>query len=283
MIRVACVQTASGTDVEANLTAAAADVRRAGEEGATLIALPECVAYRSGDSGVRAVARPDADNPMLDGLRALAAETSVWLLVGSLPVLADDGRIWNRSYLLDDGGAVRAHYDKIHMFDVDLAGEERHRESAVYRPGERAVVVPTPFGRIGMTVCYDVRFPQLYRALAKAGADILTVPANFTEQTGRAHWHVLLRARAIETGCYVVAPAQAGTYGNGRRSFGHSLVVGPWGEILADGGDEVGVVLAEIEPTRVAAARAMVPSLTHDRPFDAPEPARDQAVRRTGS
>src|SRR5919107_1341719 len=191
-------------------------------------------------------------------------------LIRAMPVRADDKRIANRSFLFDPNGAVAARYDKIHMFDVDLPNGETYRESGAYRPGGDTVVAETPWGRLGMSICYDVRFPHLYRALARAGAEFLSVPSVFTVPTGRAHWHVLLRARAIENGCFVFAPAQWGEHAGGRRSYGHSLIVDPWGEVLADGGEGTGIVTARIDPARVAEARRSVPSLTHDRSFTPP-------------
>src|SRR5207247_1825859 len=179
-------------------------------------------------------------------------------------------RLANRSFLIDAGGAIVSRYDKIHMYDIDLPGGESYRESNAYRPGGRTIVAETPWGRLGMSVCYDVRFPHLYRALAQAGADFLAVPSVFTVPTGRAHWHVLLRARAIENACFVFAPAQWGEHTAGRKSYGHSLIVDPWGEVMADGGEAVGVVTARIDPARIAEARRSVPSLTHDRAFTPP-------------
>ena len=217
---------------------------------------------RSAHSGTIALLVPDIRNPFF---AELARETGAWILGGTLHVLLDDGRAANRSYLFDAGGRVVASYDKIHMFDVTLKDGESYRESATFRPGERAVVAASPWGGIGMTVCYDVRFAYLYRALAQAGASILTVPAAFTVPTGRAHWHTLLRARAIETGCFVVAPAQTGSHDQGRQTYGHSLLIAPWGEVLADAGTDVGFITADLDLDRVAEARGMVPSLTHDR------------------
>jgi predicted amidohydrolase len=228
-------------------------------------------------------ARREADDPFLAGMRELARELGAWLLLGSLVIDpagesgADPGgggggeeRLANRSFLIDGAGAIVARYDKIHMFDIDLPGGESYRESNAYRPGSQTVVAETPWGRLGMSVCYDVRFPHLYRALAQAGADFLTVPSVFTVPTGKAHWQVLLRARAIENGCFVFAPAQWGEHAAGRRSYGHSLIVDSWGEIMADGGEEVGIITARIDPARIAEARGMVPSLTHDRAFTPP-------------
>ncbi len=223
-------------------------------------------------------ARPEADDPFLAGMRELARELGIWLLLGSLVIdpagepgaTEGEERLANRSFLLDAAGGIVARYDKIHMFDIDLPGGESYRESNAYRPGGHTVVAETPWGRLGMSVCYDVRFPQLYRALAQAGADFLAVPSVFTVPTGRAHWHVLLRARAIENGCFVFAPAQWGEHTAGRKSYGHSLIVDPWGEVLADGGEEVGIVTARIDPARIAEARHTVPSLAHDRAFTPP-------------
>jgi predicted amidohydrolase len=224
-------------------------------------------------------ARREADDPFLAGMRELARDTGAWILVGSLVIdpagepgaEANEERLANRSFLIDAQGAIVARYDKIHMFDIDLPGGESYRESNAYRPGGRTVVAETPWGRLGMTVCYDVRFPHLYRALAQAGADFLAVPSVFTVPTGTAHWHVLLRARAIENGCFVFAPAQWGEHAGGRRSYGHSLIVDPWGEVLADGGEQPGIITAKIDPERIAKARGIVPSLQHDRAFTPPE------------
>ncbi len=269
MLRAACVQVSAGTEIGPNLEAAGDLIRRARDGGATFIATPENVSMIvQGRAAVLERVRPEADHPGIPFFADLARETGAWLLAGSLGILLDDGeRVANRSYLFDDAGAVVATYDKIHMFDVDLESGESYRESSTFRPGDRAVVAPSPWGGIGLSICYDVRFPHLYRALAKAGASILTVPAAFTVPTGRAHWHVLLRARAIETGCFVIAPAQVGAHDQGRRTFGHSLIISPWGEVLADAGEAVGVVTADLDLDRVAEARRMVPSLTHDRPF----------------
>jgi len=266
--RLACVQATTGNDMAANLAAATAAGRAARDGGADLIAYPEVVAMMEPDRALAVQkAAPAADHPALRAFQALAAETGAWVLAGSITVRHPDGTLGNRSYLLDAAGGIVASYDKIHMFDVDLAGGESYRESATYRPGDSAVVADTPWGRLGMTVCYDLRFPHLYRDLAKAGADFLSVPSAFTVPTGEAHWHVLLRARAIETGAWVFAPAQCGTHAGGRRTYGHSLVVDPWGRIVADGGEAPGITFADIDPAAVATARRAVPSLTHDRPY----------------
>ncbi len=268
---VACVQTNSGREPEANIRAVSDLIRRARDAGSEFILAPEMVNMLEPDKDLLlAGARSEADDPTLAAFRDLARETGAWLLAGSLAVRAenDAGKLANRSFLIAPAGEIAARYDKIHMFDVDLGDGERHRESRTYRPGTKAVAADLPWGRLGMTVCYDMRFPQLYRALAHQGAEFFSVPAAFTRPTGRAHWHVLLRARAIETGAFVFAPAQCGEHAAGRKTYGHSLIVDPWGEVLADGGEEVGVVTARIDPGRVAEARAKVPAISSDRDFD---------------
>lgn len=272
-LSVACVQLTSTTKIEENIAISTALIREAHAKGAQLIALPEVVNLCQRRSELAlAAARPADAEPALAAYRALADELKTWLLVGSLAIkLPGDSRLANRSFLIDSAGSIVASYDKIHMFDVNLANGETFRESRTYRPGDRAVVAPTPWGPLGMTVCYDVRFPYLYRSLAHAGARMIAVPSAFTRRTGEAHWHILLRSRAIETGCFVFAPAQCGDHEDGRKSYGHSLVVGPWGEVLADGGEEPGVVLATLDFAQVEKARSMIPSLSHDRTYPAPE------------
>jgi deaminated glutathione amidase len=275
---VACLQHTAGPDPEANLRQVADLVRRARDAGAQFVMTAEASNVIASGKERRDRARREGDDPFLAGMRELARELGCWLLLGSLVIDpsgepgADPGeaRLANRSFLIDAAGRVVARYDKIHMFDIDLPGGESYRESNAYRPGKGTVVAETPWGRLGMSVCYDVRFPHLYRALAQAGADFLSVPSVFTVPTGRAHWQVLLRARAIENGAFVFAPAQWGAHPGGRRSYGHALIVDPWGEVLADGGEEVGFVTAAIDPARVAEARRAVPSLMHDRPFTPP-------------
>ena len=274
----ACIQHTAGPDPEPNLRLVSDLIRRAREAGADFIMTPEASNFIESGKRRRDKARREAEDPFLAGMRELARELGVWLLLGSLvidpsgePGAAEgEERLANRSFLLDATGRIVARYDKIHMFDIDLPGGESYRESNAYRPGGQTVVAETPWGRLGMSVCYDVRFPHLYRALAQAGADFLSVPSVFTVPTGRAHWHVLLRARAIENGSFVFAPAQWGEHAAGRKSYGHSLIVDPWGEVLTDGGEEVGFVTARIDPARIAEARRSVPSLTHDRPFTPP-------------
>lgn len=276
-MRAGLVQLNVGDDPAANLPATLALVRAAAKGGAGFVLTPECTNCLSANRDhQRRVLRTEADDPTLSALRNQAASLGIWLLVGSLGLKTDDpdGRFANRSFLLTPTGEVSARYDKIHMFDVNVSETEVYRESSGYRPGSRATLADTPFGKVGMTVCYDIRFPHLYRSLAQAGADILTVPAAFNHITGAAHWKTLLRARAIETGCYVLAPAQTGfhaeTIGKGRRTHGHSLAVAPWGEVLSDAGDQPGVTYAEIDLAEVTRARARVPSLQHDRSFGGP-------------
>lgn len=272
-VSIACVQVNAGDDVAANMDAAIAHAREAREQGARFLTFPENVAFMAPDGkGVREAASPESSHEALARFRALAKELDAWLLVGSLAVVPDggDGRVANRCFVLDDKGETVARYDKIHMFDVTLAGGESYRESSTYQAGDKAVVVETPFGRLGLSICYDLRFPYLYRALAKGGAEIITVPSAFTRATGRVHWHTLLRARAIETGCFVVAPAQCGSHPRGRETYGHSLIIDPWGKVIAEGDEAPGVIVADIDRTAVARARGQIPSLDHDRDFTGP-------------
>ncbi len=278
-MRAGLVQLNVSDDPGANLTETVALVRAAVQGGAQFVLTPECTNLLSSNRDhQRSLLHQQATDPTLAALRAEAQAGQVWLLIGSLGLKTDDadGRFANRSFLIRPDGGIAATYDKIHMFDVNLSETEVYRESAAYRPGTLAVLADTSIGKIGMTVCYDVRFPALYRRIAQAGAQILTVPAAFNHITGVAHWEILLRARAIETGCYVLAPAQTGfhpemlTGGKGRTTFGHSLAISPWGEVIADAGTDPGVTFAEIDPDAVKRARARVPSLTHDRNFDGP-------------
>lgn len=265
----ALIQTTSGRDPSATVDGILPSIEEAAGEGAEFVMLPETVGMMEPDPKLlREKAKPEAETIPLERFRDAAARAGVWLLVGSLVVEAEDGdKLANRSFLVDGSGEIQARYDKIHLFDVELSSGERYRESANYRHGDRMVTAETPWGSLGMTVCYDLRFPHLYRAQAHKGADFLSVPSAFTRPTGQAHWHTLLRARAIETGCYVFAPAQCGEHEGGRQTYGHSLVVDPWGEVVADGGDIPGIVVADVDVSRVAAARAQVPSLNHDRDF----------------
>jgi len=266
--KIACVQNCAVAEVERNIDIAARLTRAAIDRGAAIVCLPE---YFSGvalkDGLLHPAAFEEARHPVLQAFADLARERRAWLLLGSLGVLAGDGRIFNRGYLLDPQGAVVARYDKIHMFDVELTQGAPLRESATIAPGDCAVLADAGFCTMGLTICYDLRFPHLYRQLAQAGAEVLAIPAAFTKVTGEAHWHVLNRARAIENGCYVVAPCQYGTLTGGAACFGHSLIVDPWGTVLADGGDAEGIVLADIDLAEVGRARSRIPALSHDRPF----------------
>jgi deaminated glutathione amidase len=272
----ACVQTNTSDEMARNLTEVGDLVRRARDRGADFIATPEVVALMDRGPGMKQQAVAEEAHPFRALFSELARETGAWLLLGSMAVHADeDERLANRSLLFDPAGNVVQRYDKMHMFDVNLEGNESYRESRRYRPGERAALARLPWGVLGMTVCYDLRFPYLYRSLAKAGADFLTIPSAFAVPTGRAHWEVLMRARAIETGCYVIAPAQCGEHAQGRKTYGHSIIVAPWGEVLVQAENEVGIYMAEIDTTEVAKARHQVPSLEHDRAYSGPEPAAD--------
>ena len=277
MLRAALIQMTSGEDPGANCDQLRTDLHTALAGGATFALSPEVTNCISGDRAhQRRVFHHQEDDPTLAMVRKEAEALGMWVLIGSLGMLTHDadGRFANRSFLIAPDGGIAAQYDKIHMFDVNVSETETYRESAFYRPGTRAVVAKTDFARVGMTVCYDVRFPYLHRKLAHAGAGILTVPAAFSAVTGAAHWHTLLRARAIETGCFVLAPAQTGVHyvkdGKERRTYGHSLAVAPWGEVLADAGEACGVTFVDLDLSKVAKARARVPSLSHDRGFDGP-------------
>lgn len=277
---VALIQNRASGDMGANIASCTALARQAHDEGADLICLPEFFScLHVGDGGLDAGPYPEEQHPALEAFSALARELGTWIQPGSIAVRLPSGKLRNRAVMLDASGEVVARYDKVHMFDVDLADGESYRESAIFEAGDRAVLAPTPWGLLGMTVCYDLRFAYLYRALAQAGASYLTVPAAFMRTTGRAHWHVLLRSRAIETGCYVFAPCQWGAHGDA-VTYGHSLVVAPWGEVLADGGEQGGVVMVEVDPAKVDEARAMVPALRHDRPIASPKPVSVGRVKR---
>ncbi|MBU6297946.1 MAG: carbon-nitrogen hydrolase family protein [Alphaproteobacteria bacterium] len=269
--RIACVQLRSTDDVAENVQLASSRIREAHAKGAQFIATPENTTLMASDGGAKLERSfREEDDFALLAFRTLAAELGVWLLIGSLAIKVSDSKTANRSFLINPKGDVVARYDKIHLFDVDLPSGEQYRESNTVAGGHRAVTADLPWGRVGLSICYDVRFPHLYRALAQSGAFLLVVPSAFTETTGRAHWHVLMRARAIENGAFVIAPAQGGTHANGRKTYGHSLIVAPWGEVLAEADAEPGVIVADIDPTWSVDARARVPNLRHDRPFEAP-------------
>jgi predicted amidohydrolase len=267
--RAGLVQLRSGRTVASNLDKAEALVRRAAKGGAQYVQTPENTGIMElKPELVLAAAESEGKSAPLAWARALARELGIWLHIGSIAIKLDQNRVANRSYLLDPKGRVTARYDKLHMFDVDLAGGESYRESQYFRPGAKAVLADLPFGRFGLSICYDLRFASLYRALAAAGAELIAIPAAFTKQTGEAHWHVLTRARAIETGAFVLAATQGGLHENGRSTFGHSIVVSPWGEVLAEAGEEPGVIFADIDLAASEEARARIPAIKHGREFE---------------
>ena len=275
-MRAALVQLNSGDQPAENLPQTVNFIRQAAQNGAEFILTPEVtniVSLRRVHQ--QQVLKSETEDETLHHLRHLADELNIWLLIGSLALLTNDpdGRFANRSFLIGPDGQIVCRYDKIHMFDVEISKGESYRESSGYRPGTALAMANTPIGNIGLTVCYDMRFPALYNSLANSGAEIITVPSAFSPVTGAAHWHVLLRARAIETGCFILAPAQCGTHvateGKSRQTFGHSMAVSPWGEIMADGGTEPGTTIVDIDTTEVGKARGRIPSLSHSRPFTA--------------
>lgn len=274
--RAALVQMRCGRSVAPNLDAAETAIRGAAKAGAHYVQTPEnTILMELSSKKLFAAVEPEEGNPAVARFKALAAELGLWLHIGSMAIRLSDEKVANRAMLFTPEGEIAARYDKIHMFDVDLPNGETYRESKNYEPGSKAVLADLPWGRLGLATCYDLRFPALYRELAHAGADFLTAPSAFTKVTGAAHWHVLLRARAIETGCYVFAAAQGGMHEAGRATYGHSLVVSPWGEILAEAGTEPGVIFADIDPAQVAEARARIPSLQHDASFSVAAPGAD--------
>jgi deaminated glutathione amidase len=271
--KVGLVQMRAGPDPRTNLAAVLAAVEQAKRAGAAYVLTPEMTNIMEVKRERLFAAITDEErDPTLAALRETARKLSLYVHIGSLAIRASPDKAANRSFLIDCRGEVIARYDKIHMFDVDLANGESYRESRNYRAGDLAVVADLPWGRLGVTVCYDLRFPALYRALAEASASFFSIPSAFTKQTGEAHWHALIRARAIENGCFVFAAAQGGKHESGRETYGHSLVVDPWGRILAEGGTEPGVIVADVDPAEVAAARSRIPSLHHGRRFELIEP-----------
>lgn len=261
----------SGRDPAANIAVAESLIREAAGEGARYVLTPEMTNILNREApAIAEVVSFEDDDPALATFRALARDLDIHLHVGSLAIKVEGGVV-NRGYMIGPDGSILARYDKIHMFDVDLAGGDTRRESRLYRPGDSAVAVDLPWARVGMSICYDLRFPQLYRALAHAGAQVLAIPSAFTKQTGQAHWHILIRARAIETGSFVLAAAQGGRHEDGRETYGHSLIVDPWGRILGEAGEDPGVIIAEIDVGASDAARAQIPVLQHDREFLRPE------------
>jgi predicted amidohydrolase len=273
IFKAAMIQMRSGLTPAGNIDAAAKLIGDAKAAGADYVQTPEMtnIMEVKRERLFATIVEEDADTSLAT-FRELARKLGLYIHVGSLAIKVAPDKAANRGFLIDPQGRITARYDKIHMFDVDLGNGESYRESRSYRAGEQAVLSELPWGRLGLTVCYDLRFPALYRALAEAGASFLAIPSAFTQKTGEAHWHVLMRARAIENGCFVFAAAQGGTHENGRDTFGHSLIVDPWGKILAEGGTEPGVVMAEIDPAQVASARSRIPSLQHGRRFEMVEP-----------
>jgi deaminated glutathione amidase len=276
--RVGLIQMRSAREPQVNTDDAARMIGEAKTGGADYVLTPEMTNIMElSREKLFSTIVPEENDASLATFRELARALGIYVHVGSLAVKVSPDKAANRAFLIDRKGEIVARYDKIHMFDVDLADGERYRESRSYRAGDLAVTADLPWGRLGVTICYDLRFPALYRALAEAGASFLAIPSAFTRQTGEAHWHVLMRARAIENGCYVLAAAQGGRHENGRETFGHSLAVDPWGRIVAEGGIEPGVVFADVDPAQVAAARAKVPSLQHGRRFEILEPMAEPA------
>jgi predicted amidohydrolase len=283
--RAAAVQMRTGIDVARNVAAAEALIREAAGQGAGYVLTPEMTTILDRERPrLLAAISPEESDPSLKRFQALARELGIHLHIGSMAIKLGEDEVANRGFLIGPDGVIRARYDKIHMFDVDLAGGESYRESRLYRPGNAAIVVDLPWMRLGMTVCYDVRFPNLYRVLARSGAAVMAVPAAFTRTTGEAHWHVLIRARAIETGSFILAAAQGGSHEDGRETYGHSMIVDPWGRILAEAGTEPGVITAEIDPQMSATMRGRIPALANERAFSAPAAAAgDEAfARKTG-
>jgi predicted amidohydrolase len=279
----ACLQMRSGRDPLANRDAAVTLAREAAAQGASFVQTPEMTSLVERErSALFAKVGPQETDATVNALREVARERRIVVQIGSVAVTEGD-RIANRAILIDAEGEVVATYDKIHLFDVDLPNGERWRESATYAGGNEAPLVETPWGWLGMTICYDVRFPALYRALAEAGASFLSAPACFTKQTGEAHWHILHRARAIETGAFMISAAQGGRHEDGRETYGHSIIVDPWGRVLAEGGTEPGVILAEIDPALVGEARARIPALRHGRPFEVVRIALSEEVPRAAT
>lgn len=268
-LRVALLQLTSSDDVSDNITATVAMIEKAVAGGAEFILTPETTHLMEMDRE-KALKKTfsQKDDPGLKAFQAVAKKHGIWLLIGSLTINLGDNRLANRSFLISPDGEIKAQYDKTHLFDVDLAGGESYRESTLYEAGDKAVLAKTPFGGVGLSVCYDLRFPYLYRLYGEQGAKILTIPAAFTETTGAAHWHTLLRARAIETGCFVLAPAQCGKHATGRSTYGHSLIVGPWGDIISDGGEATGITFANLDLANCDKARQTVPSLKHTRKLE---------------
>lgn len=267
-LNVACLQTQPKADFQSALSEALALAEAAVSVGAQFLALPEyCGGLQTREAAFVPPSAPEDAHPVLLGLQRFARDHKVWMLIGSVAVPADNGQITNRSFIVDNHGYIRARYDKLHLFDVQLSASKSYRESDKVSPGQSAVIVDALQTHLGLSICYDLRFPMLYRELAQAGAEILCIPSAFTRATGEAHWHILNRARAIENGAFVISPCAIGDVPGGGESYGHSLIINPWGDVLADGGALPGVVHTVIDLDEVSAARSRIPSLTHDRPY----------------
>ncbi|MDB3944927.1 carbon-nitrogen hydrolase family protein [Gammaproteobacteria bacterium] len=280
LLNIACLQTSPQPEFQSALDLAVSLAEEAVAKGAEFITTPEyCGGLKTQGPAFTPPSAPEESHPVLNGLRTFAKNKKKFFLIGSIAINGPDNKILNRSFVIDDKGNIISRYDKIHLFDVNLSERRSYRESASVHGGNKAVICKTPFAMMGQTICYDLRFPNLYRELSQSGAEILFVPAAFTQKTGQAHWHVLNRARAIENGAFVVAPCAIGKVDGGGASYGHSLIINPWGEILADGGDQVGVINAVIDLDEVGTARQRIPSLRHDKSFDITEDIEIKATR----
>ena len=268
LVKIACIQTNSSSDPDENIDAVSDLIRKASASGAQIITTPEVVGMLEPNRTLAlSKAEPEKHHRVLKAFRKLALELDIWLLIGSISIKISEAKLSNRSFLINSNGEIVARYSKIHMFDVEVGDGNEYLESNTYEPGTEAVIAETPWGLMGLTICYDIRFPHLFRDLAKAGARVIFSPAAFTQLTGEAHWHILQRARAIENGCFIVSPAQVGIHANGRQTYGHSLVVDPWGSILADGGTTTGYIMADIDLSLVEVSQNKVPSLSNDRHY----------------
>ena len=277
---IACIQNCATDNLDQTIQDCEILSREAYDAGADLICLPEFFSFLNlNEEGLDVAPFRESEHPTLASFQELSLKLQVWILLGSIAIYDSQGKKRNRSILLNPRGEIEVRYDKIHMFDVNLPNGEVYRESDVFSPGNKAVTASLPWGELGLTVCYDLRFPHLYRSLAHAGADVISVPAAFTRTTGQAHWHVMLRSRAIETGAYVVAPCQYGDHGRA-KTYGHSLIIDPWGRILADGGEDRGYIIAEVDVEEVKNARRMIPALEHDRAYTEPNLELPQTLRK---
>jgi deaminated glutathione amidase len=268
LLKIACLQTQPKSSIREALSEALDFAKKAVKNGADFLFFPEyCAGLVSENGKLKPPSSYENEHEFLLGMQRFSKENEVWIMIGSIAVSSSGGKIFNRGFVLDSLGVIISRYDKIHMFDIQLNPEDAIRESAFVSPGNKAIMIDSPFGNIGHTICYDLRFPELYRNIAKAGAEIICIPAAFTKKTGEAHWHILNRARAIENGVFVIAPCSIGKVPGGGEAYGHSLVINPWGKVIADGGTEPGIIYATIDLTEVSEARKKIPSLSHDRVF----------------